>query len=175
MEPKFKTLGTHSGVFHADEVHGAMLLLNYVAAFRGAKLVRTRDQGVLDSLDIVIDVGLEYNADKLRFDHHQKGFHEVYDPKSFNRVKLSASGLVFKHFGPEIVRAAVQALFEEERLLEPEHRRPLSAELVEVLCRKLYEKYFEFLDGVDNGQSRIPKGTKTLYRWADQGLAHQHH
>lgn len=164
MEPNYKTLGTHSGVFHADEVHGAMLLLNYVSQFKGAKLIRTRDMNILKTLDIVIDVGHEYSLENLRFDHHQKGFHEVYDPKGFNKVKLSASGLIFKHFGGEIIRNAIKAMFEDERVLQVEFRQELSPEQVASMCRKMYEKYFECLDAVDNGQNQIPKNTKTLYR-----------
>ena len=165
METNYKTLGTHSEVFHADEVHGAMLLLNYVPEFKGAKLIRSRDQSVLEKLDIVIDVGGEYDVGKLRFDHHQKGFSEFYDKqKGYGKVKLSASGLVFKHYGPQIIRNSLKGIFEDERILEVEYRRELSNEEVKALCVKMYDKYFQYLDGVDNGQSRIPKNTKTLYR-----------
>lgn len=33
-------------------------------------IVRTRDQDVLNTLDIIVDVGAEYIPEKLRFDHH---------------------------------------------------------------------------------------------------------
>jgi uncharacterized UPF0160 family protein len=165
MNKSFKTLGTHSEVFHADEVHGAMLLLNYVPEFKGSKLIRTRDQSVLNTLDIVIDVGGEYDFEKLRFDHHQRDFKEYYDKKNgFGHVKLSASGLIFKHYGDQIIRNSMKAIFEDERILEVEYKKELSNEEVNVLCRKMYEKYFQYLDGVDNGHSRIPKDTKIAYR-----------
>lgn len=166
MQPHpYKTLGTHSGVFHADEVHGAMLLLNYVQEYKGSHLIRTREQSVLDTLDIVIDVGGQYDFEKRRFDHHQRGFQEFYDPEgNFGRVKLSASGLVFKHFGEEIIRNSVASLFEESRMLGPEFRKVMEEKQVKALCRKMYDRYFQYLDGKDNGQNRIPKNTKVLYR-----------
>jgi uncharacterized UPF0160 family protein len=174
MNRNYKTLGTHSEVFHADEVHGAMLLLNYVPEFKGSKLIRSRDKSVLEKLDIVIDVGGEYDFGKLRFDHHQKGFNEYYDKKNgFGNVKLSASGLIFKHYGHQIIRNSLKAIFEDERILEIEYRKELSNEEVESLCRKMYEKYFQHLDGVDNGHTRVPKGTKTLYKETPTGIVHR--
>lgn len=50
-------IGTHSGTFHCDDAMGCMMLNNYTAKFKGAEIVRSRDKAVLDTLDIVIDVG----------------------------------------------------------------------------------------------------------------------
>ncbi len=49
---------------------------------------------VLDSLDAVLDVGGVYDASRDRYDHHQKGFGEVFG-HGFN-TKLSSAGLVYK-------------------------------------------------------------------------------
>lgn len=49
---------------------------------------------VLDTLDVVIDVGGTYEPDKDRYDHHQKGFDTVFG-HGFN-TKLSSAGLVYK-------------------------------------------------------------------------------
>jgi len=59
-----------------------------------ADLKRTRDQAILDTCDIVVDVGAVYDEAKQRFDHHQRGFEEVF---GYGFVtKLSSAGLVYK-------------------------------------------------------------------------------
>lgn len=52
-------IGTHSGTFHCDEALGCFLL-NQTGKFEDAGVVRSRDPAVLDTLDIVIDVGGKY-------------------------------------------------------------------------------------------------------------------
>ena len=47
-------------------------------AFKNAEIVRSRDPKVLDECDIVIDVGGVYDPAAHRYDHHQKGFTEVF-------------------------------------------------------------------------------------------------
>ena len=49
---------------------------------------------VLDTLDAVLDVGGVYSVESQRFDHHQKGFDEVFG-HGFS-TKLSSAGLVYK-------------------------------------------------------------------------------
>lgn len=56
----------------------------------------------------MIDVGGVYDAPARRFDHHQKGFEEVMGG-NFNSTRLSSAGLVYKHFGREIVAARLGA------------------------------------------------------------------
>ena len=70
-------IGTHSEVFHCDEVLATTMLL-YTSRYRNAAIVRSRDQQVLDTMDIVCDVGGEFDAEKLRFDHHQKSFNTYW-------------------------------------------------------------------------------------------------
>jgi len=57
-------------------------------------LKRTRDPAVLDTCDIVVDVGAVYDEAKQRFDHHQRGFSEVFG-QGFE-TKLSSAGLIYK-------------------------------------------------------------------------------
>lgn len=57
-------------------------------------LKRSRDPAVLDSCDIVVDVGAVYDESKQRFDHHQRGFTEIFG-HGF-QTKLSSAGLVYK-------------------------------------------------------------------------------
>ncbi|KOM58212.1 hypothetical protein LR48_Vigan11g124600 [Vigna angularis] len=56
---------------------------------------------VLEGLDAVLDVGGVYDPARDRYDHHQKGFEEVFG-HGFS-TKLSSAGLVYKHFGKEII------------------------------------------------------------------------
>lgn len=49
---------------------------------------------VLEGLDAVLDVGGVYDPSRDRYDHHQKGFQEVFG-HGFT-TKLSSAGLVYK-------------------------------------------------------------------------------
>jgi hypothetical protein len=71
------TIGTHSGTFHCDEIL-AVYLLSKHPEFSSHKLLRTRDQALLDQCDIVVDVGSVFDPSKKRYDHHQKTFHETF-------------------------------------------------------------------------------------------------
>lgn len=94
-----KTIITHDGAFHADDVFA-------VAALRlrepTAAVIRTRDSGVIAVADFVVDVGAVYNSERNRFDHHQlegAGARE-------NGIPFAAFGLVWKKFGAEIAGSA---------------------------------------------------------------------
>lgn len=51
---------------------------------------------LVEPLDIVVDVGGVYNSAKHRYDHHQRGFTEVFGFGGFDQIKLSSAGLVYK-------------------------------------------------------------------------------
>ncbi|TQD87728.1 hypothetical protein C1H46_026732 [Malus baccata] len=67
--------------------------------FSNAEIVRTRDPQVLEGLDAVLDVGGVYDPCRDRYDHHQKGFVEVFG-HGF-KTKLSSAGVVYKAFASE--------------------------------------------------------------------------
>ena len=69
--------------------------------------VCSRDPEVWKDMDVLIDVGGEYNPATHRYDHHQRGFEEVFG-HGF-ATKLSSAGLVYKHFGMELVSSVFQA------------------------------------------------------------------
>lgn len=91
-----KTVATHSGPFHADEVLAVAVLLALSPKASMSKVVRTRDPKLLETADVVVDVGGVYNPETLRFDHHQKG---GAGTRESNGIKYSAAGLVWKEFG----------------------------------------------------------------------------
>jgi len=65
----------------------------FTSGYQGLK--RSRDPAVLDTCDVVVDVGAIYDESKQRFDHHQRGFTEVFG-HGFT-TKLSSAGLIYKY------------------------------------------------------------------------------
>ena len=142
------TIGTHSGAFQADEALGVHLL-RLLPQYRDAPVTRSRDLAVLAPLTIVIDVGGTYNHEQLRYDHHQRGFFETFDGKAGEatkpeeatgefKTKLSASGLVYKHYGREIIGVLHPSLHDDPDALE-------------WVYTKMYRDFMEAIDGNDNG------------------------
>ncbi|KAF8872140.1 metal-dependent protein hydrolase [Gymnopilus junonius] len=142
-----KTIGTHNGTFHCDEAL-AVFMLRQTSVYRDAQLKRSRDPAVLTTCDIVVDVGAIYDESKQLFDHHQRGFIEVFG-HGFE-TKLSSAGLVYKHFGQEIIANRVQL--------------PLEDIKVNILWLKLYKEFIEAIDGIDNGISQYANDMKPKYR-----------
>eukprot|EP01132_Coremiostelium_polycephalum_P004015 gene4015-5018_t len=138
------TICTHSGSFHADEAL-ACFLLKQTEKYKDAKIIRSRDMKIINEADIVVDVGAEYDAEKNRFDHHQAGFTTTFDDK--HETKLSSAGLIYKHFGREIIKS----------------RLNLNDECTELIYHKVYDNFIEELDGIDNGIERYPSDIKPKY------------
>ena len=65
-----RKIGTHSGIFHCDEVLGCVFLTNFLKEYENATIIRTRDEEVLKTCDIVIDVGAVYDHQNNKLDHH---------------------------------------------------------------------------------------------------------
>lgn len=65
-----RSCGTHNGSFHADEVTACALLILF-GLIDEDKIVRTRDQRVLNQCEYVCDVGGVYDPQRKLFDHHQ--------------------------------------------------------------------------------------------------------
>ena len=134
------TIGTHNGTFHCDETL-ACSLLKMLPRYREAEIVRTRDPAVLATCDLVVDVGGEYDPARLRFDHHQATFSETISSLDGSKkwtTKLSSAGLVYFHFGREII----------SELLETK-----SQQLTEKVFDKVYENFIQEIDAIDNGIS----------------------
>jgi uncharacterized UPF0160 family protein len=90
-----KTIVTHNGNFHADDVFSIAALKKVFPSFN---LIRTRDLALIEKADIVIDVGGEYNPESGRFDHHQRGGAGERE----NGVPYSSFGLIWQKYGLEI-------------------------------------------------------------------------
>jgi uncharacterized UPF0160 family protein len=151
-EGTVKTIGTHSGSFHCDEAL-ACFLLQLTKEFHEShsKIIRTRDTEVLNSLDILVDVGAVYDPSTHRYDHHQRGFTETFSPN--HKTKLSSAGLIYKHFGREVILQEMQNL----------NVSPIDEDTVTLIYHRLYEKFIEAIDGVDNGVEQYPAEVKPNY------------
>jgi uncharacterized UPF0160 family protein len=90
-----KTIVTHNGNFHADDVFSVAALKSIFSSFT---LIRTRDLDIIAKADIVIDVGGEYDPENGRFDHHQRGG----AGKRENGIPYSSLGLIWQKYGLEI-------------------------------------------------------------------------
>ncbi|XP_032060702.1 UPF0160 protein MYG1, mitochondrial [Aythya fuligula] len=132
-------IGTHDGTFHCDEVL-ACCLLRLLPRYRDAEVVRTRDPERLAECDVVVDVGGEYDPERHRYDHHQRSFalsmHSLQPSKPWT-TKLSSAGLVYHHFGAQILANLLG--------------QPEDGPVVTALYDKLYENFVEEIDAVDNG------------------------
>ncbi len=89
-----KTIITHNGSFHTDEVFAIALFL---LAFPNEEwqVIRTRETDLLGSADCVIDVGGIYDPKNRRFDHHQEGG----AGERQNGILYASFGLVWKEYG----------------------------------------------------------------------------
>ncbi|PKS05795.1 hypothetical protein jhhlp_007624 [Lomentospora prolificans] len=131
------TIGTHNGHFHADEAL-AVHILRLLPTYASSPVLRTRDPALLSTCHTVVDVGGEYDPATNRYDHHQRGFTTTFPSRP---TKLSSAGLVFLHFGKEVIRRRLGDDVPEDN---PD---------VDLLWRKIYESFVEALDAHDNGIS----------------------
>ena len=92
-----KTIVTHDGNFHADDVFSVAALK---CVFPSFNLVRTRNLELIANADIVLDVGGEYEAGADRFDHHQRGGAGERE----NGIPYSSFGLIWQKYGLEICK-----------------------------------------------------------------------
>jgi len=93
-------LVTHSGRFHADDVFATAALIIFLnKKGKEFKLIRSRKPKDIESGDIVYDNGREYDFDKKIFDHHQEGGAGERE----NKVPYAAFGLIWKHYGKDLV------------------------------------------------------------------------
>ncbi|KZS86946.1 GAMM1 protein [Sistotremastrum niveocremeum HHB9708] len=146
-EKSSKVIGTHNGSFHCDEAL-AVFLLRLTDQYKGSSLIRTRDSVILDKCDVVVDVGAVYDVHTQRFDHHQRGFGEVFG-HGFT-TKLSSAGLIYKHFGEEIIASRLG--------FSPEDAR------IQILYLKLYAEFIEGIDAIDNGIEQYDTTLEPKYK-----------
>lgn len=89
-----KNIVTHNGTFHSDDVYGVAML----KLLRDDIIVtRTREDTVIKLSDLAFDVGMIYDPENLRFDHHQNDA-----PVRPNGIKYCGFGQMWQFFGLEL-------------------------------------------------------------------------
>ena len=106
------TIGTHNGKFHADEVF-ALAILKKI--YPEAKIERTRDMEKLAEMDFRVDVGRKYDFETKDFDHHQPDFKMERE----NGTPYASAGLIWKHFGENLVNSAEAFEYIDSILIQP--------------------------------------------------------
>lgn len=91
-----KTIASHNGSHHADDVFGVAIMR---AIFPDARIVRTRDATLISQADVAIDVGGEWDPERGRYDHHQKDFSGARD----NGVVYASAGLIWADVGEHFI------------------------------------------------------------------------
>uniref|UniRef100_H2YVQ9 Uncharacterized protein n=1 Tax=Ciona savignyi TaxID=51511 RepID=H2YVQ9_CIOSA len=137
-------IGTHNGTFHCDEVL-ACYLLKLLPRYKDAEVVRTRDMDIIEKCDVVVDVGGIHDHERCRYDHHQRTFTHTMNslrPEKTWTTKLSSAGLVYCHYGEEILAAVMGEKGKDEKT-------------VSIIYDKVYEKFIQEIDAIDNGVNQF--------------------
>lgn len=137
-----KKIVTHNAKFHTDDVFAAATLL---ILYPNAEIIRTRDKEIIETADIVIDVGEIYDTEHNRFDHHQTGGAGKRD----NGIQYSSFGLVWKKFGEKISG---------------------SSEVAEKIDRTITQ----LVDAADNGQDVILSTIPEVFPFTINGIIDQY-
>lgn len=119
------TIGTHSGIFHQDDVVAVALLS--ILHGNNVTVKRTRDPNILATCDYVVDVG------GGELDHHMPGGNgkrEGTIPSS----NYASAGLVWKKYSDDILTVC-----------------GCPAELIYDVAKKVDENIIEDVDKIDNG------------------------
>lgn len=113
---KKKTIVAHNGSFHADDIFACATLGLYLDRQKTPyKIIRTRDEGIIDAADYVVDVGGVHDESIERFDHHQSGGAGKRD----NGIPYAAFGLVWKKYGSLLCSNPAIVADLDRRIVQP--------------------------------------------------------
>ncbi|XP_014476463.1 PREDICTED: UPF0160 protein MYG1, mitochondrial-like [Dinoponera quadriceps] len=141
MEGNIK-IGTHDDGITCNEVLACMLL-KLLPRYMNAVIVRTQDQDILDSCDIVVGIGGIYDPSIHRYDYHMREFYEtantILKKPNYNRkIKLSSAGLIYCHFGHEILKILLPHIKEDR--------------IIDELFKEIYDTIIVQIDAQGNNQ-----------------------
>uniref|UniRef100_A0A7S1M2K9 Metal-dependent protein hydrolase n=1 Tax=Neobodo designis TaxID=312471 RepID=A0A7S1M2K9_NEODS len=140
-------------------------ILHFTQQFARPVIVRSRVPAELEQCTAVVDVGATYEPEKLRLDHHQPEFQGTMDTgRNQYRTRLSSAGLVYRHFGKEIIATLAADLAADGIIAAA----PSAAEL-DLVYDVVYKNFVEHVDGIDNGVeqfSAAAEGAKIVKNYA---------
>jgi uncharacterized UPF0160 family protein len=144
-----KTIATHSGSFHADDVFGVGVLMG---VFPSHTLLRTRNNEKIETADFAVDVGGIWDAETGRFDHHQRSFKgarpaRLVEGEETAGVGYASAGLVWSEYGGAYVKALASSSGFE-----------LDAQALTEIARSIDTSLVQYLDIVDTGQGDVAPG-----------------
>lgn len=127
-------IGTHDGIFHADEVVACAILCLFHSD-DDIEIVRSKNVAFLYSkeVDIILDVGGGC------YDHHQKGG----NGKRKNGFPYASAGLVWREYGELLISKCCNKLYGVSF--------ELNETMLSYLCKLLDEKLIQEVDKEDNG------------------------
>jgi uncharacterized UPF0160 family protein len=106
---------------------------------------------------LVVDVGAVYDPATCRYDHHQREFTGVFS--SNYKTKLSSAGLVYKHYGKEILSSILESESSSSSSgTEKKEGQAIDSAIIEVFYEKIYKDFMEHIDAIDNGVA-VSEGT----------------
>lgn len=144
------SIATHDGIFHCDEIL-ACFMLQQLPEYAEASIVRTRDEDVIKTCDIVVDVGAIFDHKARRFDHHQKSFQHSLSslrPELGDQwtIRLSSAGLIYAFFGEDVIKAIIKAKLDLKNVDE-------DVDFLRQVYVKVYKNFIQEIDAIDNGVS----------------------
>lgn len=155
-KPK-KVIVTHNGQFHADDIFAVAVLKMVFGKSHRIKIVRTRDVNLVSKADFVVDVGMEYNSAKMRFDHHQTGG----AGKRENGIPYASFGLVWKEFGEKICGDKKVAEKIDQVLVQPVDAMDNGINISESSYVGIID--YKFKDAINSFRATWKEGDSVLY------------
>ena len=126
------SIGTHSGIFHEDDVV-ACALFCIMNPGKSIAIIRSRDLDELSKCDLLVDIG------GGKYDHHQIGG----NGKRENGIPYASSGLFWKNNGKDIIRLLSITNFNSI----------ITDSEIETIFISFDNKIIQEIDKIDNGIS----------------------
>jgi uncharacterized UPF0160 family protein len=104
-----RSVGTHDGSFHADEVTACALLILFNLVDKD-KVVRTRESSKLADCEFVCDVGGVYDPKKKLFDHHQADYQGLFSSAGMILLYLKEEKIITSQFYDFINNAIIRGV-----------------------------------------------------------------
>lgn len=148
-----KTIATHGGSFHADDVFGVAVLMG---VYPSNTLIRTRDPKQIDAADFAVDVGSVWEPIIGRFDHHQRGFagarpSKEIDGEMVEGVGYASAGLVWREYGADYVLTLAKT-----------KGFAIDGDSVAKIVRSVDGSLVQYIDLVDTGKDAVAPGVYGL-------------